>query len=39
VNDAWLVKAARRNKGRVVTFDGRLTLHADHANLVEVIAT
>ncbi len=39
VNDAWLAEAARRNSGRVVTFDARLRAHADKSGLVEVIGT
>ena len=39
VNDAWLVEVARKNQGRLVTLDARLTAHAPEANLVETIAT
>lgn len=39
VNDAWLVEAARRNSGRLVTLDTRLPVHAMEAGLVEVINT
>lgn len=39
VNDAWLVEAARRNSGRLVTLDSRLSAHALEAGLVEVIPT
>lgn len=39
VNDAWLVEAARRNSGRLVTLDTRLSAHALEAGLVEVILT
>jgi uncharacterized protein len=38
VNDAWLVGVARRSKGRLVTLDTRLPVHA-LKNEVEVIAT
>ena len=37
VNDAWLVEAARRNRGRLVTLDTRLPVHAGEDDLVEVI--
>ncbi len=37
VNDAWLVEVARRNRGRLVTLDTRLSVHAGHAGVVEVI--
>ena len=39
VNDAWLVAVARRNAGRLVTLDTRLTVHAREAGVVEVIKT
>ena len=39
VNDAWLVEVARKNKGRLVTLDARLSAHAPEANLVETITT
>ena len=39
VNDAWLVEVARKNKGKLVTFDTRLSAHAPEANLVEIIVT
>jgi toxin-antitoxin system PIN domain toxin len=40
VNDAWLIEAAKVNKGRLVTLDSRLTAHLrsqTEKNLVEVI--
>jgi hypothetical protein len=37
VNDAWLVEVARRNKGKLVTFDTRLSAHAAEKDLVETI--
>jgi toxin-antitoxin system PIN domain toxin len=37
INDAWLVQAARRNSGRLVTFDSRLPVHASEKGLVELI--
>lgn len=39
VNDAWLVKVARQNSGRLVTLDTRLPVHALEAGQVEVIKT
>jgi toxin-antitoxin system PIN domain toxin len=39
VNDAWLVEVARRNSGRLLTFDKRLPVHAPDTGLVEVIKT
>ena len=39
INDAWLVEAARRNAGRLVTLDTRLPVHALEAGLVDVIET
>ena len=39
VNDAWLVEVARKNKGKLVTFDTRLAAHAPEANLVEIITS
>jgi hypothetical protein len=39
VNDAWLVEAARRNAGWLVTLDTRLPVHAMEAGRVEVIET
>ena len=39
VNDAWLVKAALQNAGRLVTLDTRLPVHSLEAGLVEVIET
>lgn len=38
VNDAYLVEVARRNRGRLVTLDSRLPVHADDESLVSVIA-
>jgi uncharacterized protein len=38
VNDAWLVQVAREIKGKLVTLDRRLSVHAV-ADEVEVIAT
>jgi uncharacterized protein len=37
VNDAYLVQLARLNKGRVVTFDTRLAVHASDASQVLLI--
>src|SRR6202012_1062076 len=37
VNDAWLVEVARKNKGKLVTLDTRLSAHAPEAGLVEII--
>lgn len=39
VNDAWLVEAARRNSGCLVTLDGRLSAHSTQPGLVEIITT
>lgn len=39
VNDAWLVEVARHNRGRLVTLDTRLSVHAGSADLVDVIET
>ena len=39
VNDAWLVEVARRNRGKLITLDTRLPVHADAPGLVEVIKT
>lgn len=39
VNDAWLVEAARQGKGRLVTLDTRLPVHAPEKDLVFVIKT
>lgn len=39
VNDAWLVKVARSNAGRLVTLDTRLPAHSREAGVVEVIRT
>lgn len=39
VNDAWLVEAARRNSGRLVTLDTRLPVHAIEAGMIEIIGT
>jgi uncharacterized protein len=39
VNDAWLVEAARRNSGRLITLDTRLPVHAMKSDHVEVIKT
>lgn len=39
VNDAWLIEAARRNSGRLITLDTRLSVHAKDSGLVEVITT
>ena len=38
VNDAWLVEAARRQRGRLVTLDTRLPVHARENETVFVIA-
>ncbi len=37
VNDAYLVEVARRHRGRVVTLDSRMPMHADDKSLVAVI--
>lgn len=37
VNDAWLVEVARKNRGRLVTLDTRLPVHAGASGVVEVI--
>jgi toxin-antitoxin system PIN domain toxin len=37
VNDAWLVEAARRNAGSLVSLDQRLPLHATGATVVQII--
>lgn len=37
VNDAWLVKVARQQRGRLVTFDTRLPSHSGSVNAVFVI--
>jgi toxin-antitoxin system PIN domain toxin len=37
VNDAWLVGAARKHKGKLVTLDTRLSAHAAGSDLVEII--
>ncbi|MBA2743842.1 MAG: PIN domain-containing protein [Chthoniobacterales bacterium] len=37
VNDAWLVEAARRQRGRLVTLDTRLPVHARGEDTVFVI--
>jgi toxin-antitoxin system PIN domain toxin len=37
VNDAWLVEVARKNKGKLVTLDTRLSAHATENDLVETI--
>jgi toxin-antitoxin system PIN domain toxin len=39
VNDAWLVEAARRNKGWLITLDTRLPVLAVEAGVVEGIET
>lgn len=39
VNDAWLVKVAQYNDGRLVTLDTRLSIHSMQSDLVEVIQT
>ncbi len=39
INDAWLVDVARRNSGRLITLDTRLSAHAVKPGLVEVIKT
>jgi len=38
VQDAYLVRLAERHRGRLATFDGRLTGHATRAESVSVIA-
>jgi hypothetical protein len=37
VNDAWLVEVARKNKGKLVSLDARLSAHASESGLVETI--
>jgi toxin-antitoxin system PIN domain toxin len=37
VNDAYLVRIAAQNRGRVVTFDNRLSVHAHREGLVCVL--
>jgi len=37
VQDAYLVRVAERHRGRLVTFDGRLAMHATTAGVVHVI--
>lgn len=37
VNDAYLVEVAKRRRGRLVTLDTRLPVHADAEDLVSVI--
>ncbi len=37
VNDAWLVEVARKNRGKLVTLDTRLSAHATETHLVETI--
>ena len=39
VNDAWLVEVARKNKGKLVTLDTKLSAHAGEDDLVETIIT
>ena len=39
VNDAWLVEIARKNKGKLVTLDRRLSAHAPEVDLVETIVS
>jgi toxin-antitoxin system PIN domain toxin len=39
VNDAWLVEVARKNKGKLVTLDTRLSAHATEKDLVETIVS
>jgi predicted nucleic acid-binding protein len=38
VNDAWLVDLARQSGGRVVTFDGRISLHDADRSQVTVLS-
>ncbi len=38
VNDAYLVEAARRQRGRLVTLDSQLPVHANDKALVSVIS-
>lgn len=38
VNDAYLVEVAKRRRGRLVTLDTRLPVHAEEESLVFVIA-
>ncbi|MGE3309561.1 MAG: TA system VapC family ribonuclease toxin [Limisphaerales bacterium] len=39
VNDAWLIRVARHNSGRLVTLDTRLPVLASEAGQIEVIKT
>lgn len=39
VTDAYLVEVAKRRRGRVVTLDTRLPVHAEEESLVSVIST
>jgi toxin-antitoxin system PIN domain toxin len=39
INDAWLIEVARRNAGRFVTLDTKVTVHAEEAGVIEVIKT
>ena len=38
VNDAYLVEVARRQRGRLVTLDAQLPVHAENPALVSVIS-
>jgi toxin-antitoxin system PIN domain toxin len=38
VNDAYLVSLAQRQKGRLITFDGRVPAHAENKDVVTVIS-
>jgi hypothetical protein len=38
VNDAYLVEVARRQRGRLVTLDSHLPVHAENQELVSVIS-
>ena len=39
VNDAYLVEVARRHRGRLVTLDTKLPMHAEEQELVAVISS
>ena len=39
VNDAYLVEVARRHRGRLVTLDTKLRMHAEEQELVAVISS
>lgn len=37
VNDAYLIEVARRQRGRLITLDAKLSVHAEDENVVLVI--